>query len=653
MSEPRDVDPPAPVPITPIRPPQRTLTDAGASIAGTPIPVGNPSREPRPTESAEIPSDPRAVPQPVHSNPDSLRPSAPPSGRRLVPPPKPGRRDQLDSTVPSPQVPVPVGPPRPSSLPHPAPASRAPGFAQTLGRPALRASTSPVSRSSELSPSEGTSPKLEISSALSRQPVHLVASPPRPRLSPPRPAAEGSSVAAIQAMRIIAIGTEESNPESTDEFVPPPSLMPEPPERSHAVTTPPAPDEATLAPPVAEIVGQAEPSALDVEGSQRLTEANGAAATAANAAAHLEPVALATAESSQPRPLLDSESSRPPPLPPRRRGSIEPGEISSTTAAVAEPLPDETAHLLEDTPTVRLPPVSRAPGPPPRRSLRPDPVGASGTEKAPTAPAENPSAQPAATPLDLPKQRLRKPWWEELFGEDFSRAQARLSEHQVQQEVTFIEESLGVGEGGIILDLGCGAGYHATELASRGYGVVGYDLSLYQLALATDVAHDAGQKLNLLQGDMREMAFEEMFDGIYCWNTSFGYFEEDKNVLVAQRVLAALKSGGTFLVDVINRDFATGVQPSSVWYEGDSCVCMDDMTVDFITSRLRVKRSLILDDGKTRECSYSIRLYSLHELGKLLHDVGFRVTEASGHPATRGVFLGESSPRIIMLAQKP
>ena len=78
-----------------------------------------------------------------------------------------------------------------------------------------------------------------------------------------------------------------------------------------------------------------------------------------------------------------------------------------------------------------------------------------------------------------------------------------------------------------------------------------------------------------------------------------------------------------------------------------------DMSVDYITSRLRVKRSIIMDDGRTRECSYSIRLYTLHELGKLLHQVGFRVVEASGHPTTPGVYLGPNSPRVIILAQRP
>ena len=349
----------------------------------------------------------------------------------------------------------------------------------------------------------------------------------------------------------------------------------------------------------------------------------------------------------------------------------EAAEAERVAKGVSESVPPvEATEELGREDAISMPPEEVAtvedaakPPPPPKRALAAAPavsapVAAEPAPPAPPAPAAVPAKEPPPTPdpaaaKAAQRAKTRQPWWEDLFNEDFMRATSRVSDDHIRREVTFIEESLGVAAGGVVLDLGCGSGHHAVEFASRGYGVVGYDLSLYQLALAADVAQERGQKINFLQGDMREMAFEEMFDGVFSWNTSFGYFEEDKNLAVAQRVFKALRPGGMFLIDVINRDFAAASAPCTVWYEGDSCVCMDDMSVDYISSRLRVKRSIILDDGRTKESLFSLRLYSLHELGKLLHEVGFRVTEASGHPATPGVFFGPNSPRIIMLAQRP
>ncbi|HWZ91053.1 MAG TPA: methyltransferase domain-containing protein [Polyangiaceae bacterium] len=317
-------------------------------------------------------------------------------------------------------------------------------------------------------------------------------------------------------------------------------------------------------------------------------------------------------------------------VPPEELAALQAAQAQAKTDAKPPPPPKRAAGAPASVPAMEVA-VAVSPAPTSVAPPTPDPAAAKAAQRAKT----------------------RQPWWEDLFNEDFMRASAKVNDEQVRREVTFIEDSLGVAAGGVVLDLGCGAGHHAVEFASRGYGVVGYDLSLYQLALAADVAQERSQKINFLQGDMREMAFEEMFDGVFCWNTTFGYFEEDKNLAVAQRVFKALRPGGMFLIDVLNRDFAAASSPQQVWYEGDSCVCMDDMSVDYISSRLRVKRSIILDDGRTKESLFSLRLYSLHELGKLLHEVGFRVTEASGHPATPGVFFGPNSPRIIMLAQRP
>jgi SAM-dependent methyltransferase len=249
-------------------------------------------------------------------------------------------------------------------------------------------------------------------------------------------------------------------------------------------------------------------------------------------------------------------------------------------------------------------------------------------------------------------RRKGRLWWEELFNDDYLRTMEKVTDAQVAQEVDFIETSLGLETGGTMLDLACGTGRQAIELARRGYEVVAFDLSLQMLARAGDDAQEQDVKLNFVQGDMREMTFEAQFDGVYCWNTAFGYFDEEKNAHVIDRVHRALKPGGLFLLDVVNRDFIVRQSPSLAWFEGDGCVCMDEMTVDFITSRMRVKRTLMLDDGRSRETEYSMRIYSLHELGKVLHEHGFKVTEVSGRLATPGVFFGNESPRTIILAEK-
>ncbi|MCA9644258.1 MAG: class I SAM-dependent methyltransferase, partial [Myxococcales bacterium] len=283
---------------------------------------------------------------------------------------------------------------------------------------------------------------------------------------------------------------------------------------------------------------------------------------------------------------------------------------------------------------------------------------ADGKAKPPPPPKKRPPPPRAAVDKEravkeAQAKRKVRPWWEELFGDDFGRAIFTPKPKQIAAEVDFIEQSLGVARGGVVLDLACGSGEHAVELASRGYAVVGYDLSITMLAQAQEIAQERGQKLNFLQGDMREMAFEDTFDGVYCWSSAFGYFEEEKNINVAQRIFRALRPGGTFLLEMVNRDYVAVQTPSSVWFEGDGCVCMDDAQVDWITSRLKVKRTVMLDDGRSKECNYSLRLYALHELGKLLHDVGFVIRNASGQIATPGVFFGPNSPSIIVLAQKP
>lgn len=297
------------------------------------------------------------------------------------------------------------------------------------------------------------------------------------------------------------------------------------------------------------------------------------------------------------------------------------------------------------------PPPAAPPAPPTAASppAPPKPPGATTTSA--TAPPQSAIEEQGPIP-SRPPPKKKPQWWEELFSDDYLRTVPVPSTKAVNKQVDFIEQRLGLAQGATILDVGCGLGLHAIELTRRGYLVVGLDLSLPMLSRAADEAQDQGFKINFLHADMREMNFEGAFDAVLLWGTTLGYFDDDTNKQVLERIHRALKPGGLILLEVVNRDFAVRSQPNLVWFQGDGCVVMEETSFNFIASRLQVKRNVILDDGRQRETTYSVRLYSLHELGQVLHQRGFRVSEITGREATPGVFFGADSPKLIVLAER-
>jgi len=318
---------------------------------------------------------------------------------------------------------------------------------------------------------------------------------------------------------------------------------------------------------------------------------------------------------------------------------------------------DMTLDEAEDEPRARtLPPATPAAAAPRARSITPVmPVpaytGSIAPATAPLTPPPPPQSE-AEGGLRPRRRRRAKQWFEEIFDDDYLRTLPFLSPKQTEREAAFIADSLELPAGAAVLDLGCGYGRHAMELANRGHQVTGLDLSLPLLIRAADAARRLGVAVNFVHGDMREMSFDAEFDAAYCVFTSFGYFDDDTNRKVAANLQRALKPGGKVLIELVNRDYITRDLPTRVWWQGEGCVVLEEVDFNYFSSRLQVQRSIILEDGRQLEQEISIRAYSLHEIGKVLHHAGFRVIEVSGGLGLRGKFFGAHSRQLLVLAEK-
>ena len=122
-----------------------------------------------------------------------------------------------------------------------------------------------------------------------------------------------------------------------------------------------------------------------------------------------------------------------------------------------------------------------------------------------------------------------KPWYEELFENYAVTYDNEVFVKGTSGECDFIEKEIASDKALRILDIGCGTGRHAIELARRGYSVVGIDLSESQLKRAAEKAHAAGLHVDFQRHDARSLPFREEFDAaIMLCEGAFPLMETDE-----------------------------------------------------------------------------------------------------------------------------
>ena len=244
-----------------------------------------------------------------------------------------------------------------------------------------------------------------------------------------------------------------------------------------------------------------------------------------------------------------------------------------------------------------------------------------------------------------------RPWYEEFFDGLYGKVLADDSyEMRAAEEAGLVRRLLALRKGQRVLDIPCGMGRLTIRLAAWGAVMTGVDLTASYVRRARRRARRAGLEIRFLQADMREIAFEAEFDAAFNWFSSFGYFSDRDNLACARRILRALKPGGRFLIEGINRSWLM----AHLRAHSDTTVAgvrvvqrhrwhpkTGRMDCDWMFSKGR----------KTERHRSSMRVYNGAEIRKVLRAAGFGDIQLCGRPPLGR--LTRHSRRLLAVARRP
>lgn len=238
-------------------------------------------------------------------------------------------------------------------------------------------------------------------------------------------------------------------------------------------------------------------------------------------------------------------------------------------------------------------------------------------------------------------------WFAEWFDTPFYHILYKSrGQNEAQRFIDNLSKKLNFQTSWQYCDMACGKGRHAIYLNSKGFDVVGLDLSPNNIwhAQASE-----NERLQFQEHDIREVFRPAFFDVMLNLFTSFGYFEnQEENQKAVVAMARNIKSDGTLVLDYMNSRKA--IEGFNSHYE---------KTVDNITFNInkRIEFGYIFknisfkNEGDQHQYEERVKLLFLEDFKHFFEKAGLTLTEVYGD-YDLNPYEDLVSDRMIMVCKK-
>ncbi len=259
------------------------------------------------------------------------------------------------------------------------------------------------------------------------------------------------------------------------------------------------------------------------------------------------------------------------------------------------------------------------------------------------------------------------PWNEPAFSErmlqehlDESHGAATRITTERTAQLDWLWTKLDLHPGTRLLDVTCGPGLYAVELARRGCLVTGVDFSPAAIAYAKDLALSQGVAAGctFIEQDVRCMDFVEAeFDAAIFLYGQLAVFSKAEAQGLLTKLSHLLKPGGKLCVELLNQDRVDKTH-SEWWFTDDKGLWGDRPFLHlgerfwYETEQMSLEHFYVihLETGQLTEISLSDQTYAVETMTGMMSQAGFRSVEV--YQAWDHLPLYDADEWLVYVAQR-
>jgi SAM-dependent methyltransferase len=217
-----------------------------------------------------------------------------------------------------------------------------------------------------------------------------------------------------------------------------------------------------------------------------------------------------------------------------------------------------------------------------------------------------------------------------------------------EAEADFILDVCAPAPGAPLLDLLCGYGRHALEIARRGHPVTAVDNSAPYIAEIESAARGENLPVTAVCAPVQDWIPDRSYAAVICMGNSFAFFDRAGTQGLLHKIAAALEPGGRLVINSwMIAEIALHHFKAREWHQLEGYRYLIASEYQLRPARISSEHTLINDEGSIETIQGVDYIFSLSELEGLMEEAGLKLDAVYSTPRKRPFRLGDGRAYIV------